>query len=70
MSQMASGPQAPYRPHPADEWRGRPYYPEPSYGGGISPALLLGGLAVVGLGFLAWHYLGPDLVRYLKIREM
>jgi hypothetical protein len=32
--------------------------------------LLLAGLAVVGLGALAWYYLGPDLRRYLKIRNM
>jgi hypothetical protein len=30
----------------------------------------LTGLAVVGLGALAWYYLGPDLRRYLKIRNM
>jgi hypothetical protein len=28
------------------------------------------GAAVVGLGFLAWKYLGPDLRRYLKMRNM
>jgi hypothetical protein len=28
------------------------------------------GLAVVGLGALAWTYLGPDLRRYLKISNM
>jgi len=27
-------------------------------------------LAVVGLGVLAWSYLGPDLKRYMKIRSM
>lgn len=32
--------------------------------------LLLAGLAVVGLGALALYYLGPDLRRYLKIRNM
>ena len=33
-------------------------------------AVLLVGLGAIGLGFLAWHYLGPDLVRYMKIRNM
>jgi len=33
-------------------------------------ALLLTGLVVVGLGAMAWSYLGPDLRRYLKIRNM
>jgi hypothetical protein len=32
--------------------------------------VLLVGLGAIGLGFLAWHYLGPDLVRYMKIRNM
>jgi hypothetical protein len=28
------------------------------------------GLVVVGLGVMAWYYLGPDLRRYLKIEQM
>jgi hypothetical protein len=32
--------------------------------------LLIAGVAVVGLGLLTWHYLGPDLKRYLKIHSM
>jgi hypothetical protein len=70
MSRMASEPRARYSRHPADEWRGPPSYPPPGYGGGVSPVVVLAGLAAVGLGVLAWHYLGPDLVRYMKIREM
>jgi hypothetical protein len=35
-----------------------------------SAKLLLAGVAVVGLGLLTWHYLGPDLKRYLKIHSM
>jgi hypothetical protein len=35
-----------------------------------STALWVTGLAAVGLGALAWYYLGPDLIRYLKIRRM
>ena len=38
-------------------------------GGGIS-GWLIAGLAVAGLGALAWYYLGPDLRRYLRIRNM
>jgi hypothetical protein len=34
------------------------------------PGLLLAGLAAVGLGALAWYYLGPDLRRYIKISRM
>jgi hypothetical protein len=31
---------------------------------------LVAGVAVVGLGVLAWSYLGPDLKRYMKIHSM
>ena len=31
---------------------------------------LIAGVVAVGLGLLAWHYLGPDLRRYLKIHSM
>lgn len=31
---------------------------------------IVAGVAVVGLGVLAWQYLGPDLRRYLKIHSM
>jgi hypothetical protein len=58
-------------PHPYDERRG-------GYGvaerarefGPPRGALLLVGLGAIGLGFLAWHYFGPDFVRYMKIRNM
>ena len=35
-----------------------------------SSGMLLAGLALVGVGALAWYYLGPDLIRYMKIRNM
>jgi hypothetical protein len=38
--------------------------------GGLSPAVLIMGAAIIGLGYLAWTYLGPDLKRYLKIQSM
>jgi hypothetical protein len=38
--------------------------------GGPPVGLLIAGVAVVGLGVLAWMYLGPDLKRYLKIHSM
>jgi hypothetical protein len=28
------------------------------------------GLVAVGLGVLAWYYLGPDLRRYIKMERM
>jgi hypothetical protein len=32
--------------------------------------LPVAGLAVIGIGAIAWYYLGPDLRRYLKLRNM
>jgi hypothetical protein len=37
---------------------------------GDSTGLLIAGVLVIGLGYLAWTYLGPDLKRYLKIQSM
>ena len=38
--------------------------------GGPPLGLVVAGVAVIGLGVLAWTYLGPDLKRYLKIHSM
>jgi hypothetical protein len=60
------GPRSPY-----EEWRGRAQMAGwRRSGGGSGGSLLLTGLVVVGLGRLAWNYLGPDLRRYLKIQNM
>ena len=32
--------------------------------------LLVAGAFAVGLGLLTWHYLGPDVKRYLKMHSM
>jgi hypothetical protein len=57
--------------YPEEERRGRYGVAERERGSGVpAGALLLVGLGAIGLGFLAWHYLGPDLVRYMKIRNM
>jgi hypothetical protein len=40
-----------------------------NYGRG-SPAKVLAGLAVLGIGaWMAWHF-GPDLLRYIKMERM
>ena len=39
-------------------------------GGPSSSGLLLTGAVVVGAVALAWYYLGPDLIRYMKMRSM
>lgn len=68
MSTVTPYPQAPARQQ-WDAWReGHP--PVPREHGGPPWGLVVAGLAVVGLGLLAWNYLGPDLRRYLKIRSM
>ena len=53
-----------------EDWRG---YSAPARRrdfAGTFLGLPLAGLAAVGLGALAWYYLGPDLRRYMKIRNM
>ena len=55
--------------YPEEERRWR-QMAAPRNSGPPAGAVLLVGLGAIGLGFLAWHYLGPDLVRYMKIRNM
>ncbi len=51
-------------------WRRTGLSRRTTHHGGPSPALLITGVVVIGLGFLAWTYLGPDLRRYIKIHNM
>lgn len=37
---------------------------------GPHPGLLVAGTVAVGLGLLAFYYIGPDLKRYIKLRNM
>jgi hypothetical protein len=56
---------------PADNgWGERSAVSEWRRAGGPPVGLLVAGVAIVGLGILAWTYLGPDLKRYLKIHSM
>jgi hypothetical protein len=34
------------------------------------PVLLIGGLVALGLGLLTWYYVGHDVKRYIRIRNM
>ncbi len=53
---------------PGIDWRRpRPKRPESV---DSAAKLLVAGVVVVGLGWLAWSYLGPDVKRYLKIHSM
>ena len=53
-----------------DEWRERVAPAIRSATGGLSPGLVLGGLAALGLAFLAWRHFGPDVRRYIKMESM
>jgi hypothetical protein len=53
-----------------DELRGRTGLARRTDQGGSTTGLLITGALVVGLGYLMWTYLGPDLKRYLKIHSM
>jgi len=37
---------------------------------GPDTRLIVAGVVVLGLGLAAWHFLGPDLRRYLKMHNM
>ncbi len=70
MSRYGSEEESRLSRRSGDEDRGR------SLVGGLedslrsSSGLLLAGLVAAGLGALAWYYLGPDIRRYMKIRDM
>ncbi|HZY84089.1 MAG TPA: hypothetical protein VFE78_04620 [Gemmataceae bacterium] len=70
MSRMTPEHQAGSVRPQGEDWEGRYYPAERRGGGGLPSGLLLGGLLTVGLGALAWYYLGPDLRRYMKIKSM
>jgi hypothetical protein len=56
-------------PERIEDW-GRRAVGRPRARPGPSTELLVAGAVVVGLGYLAWSYLGRDLMRYLKIHGM
>jgi hypothetical protein len=71
MSRLTTEHQASLSRVPGEEWRERPRYLERRYSERVPSGWLLGGLIAAGvLGGLALYYLGPDLVRYMKIRRM
>ncbi len=53
-----------------DGWRERTGLAEWERAGGPPLRWLVTGAVVLGLGVLAWSYLGPDLRRYVKIHRM
>ncbi len=70
MSRLTPEQQASLSRPRGEDWRGRSAPPARLEDWLPSSSVLLTGLVVVGLGALAWYYLGPDLRRYLKIRSM
>jgi hypothetical protein len=60
-----------FRPAMRSEQRHEFRHPKGGNGrGGDNTTLLLAGLAVVGLGALAWFYLGDDVRRYIRMETM
>ena len=55
-------------PAPPDDWRHS--LARRSAQRGPSTTLLIAGAVVIGAGLLTWHYLGPDVRRYLKVQSM
>jgi hypothetical protein len=37
---------------------------------GVPNGMLVAGLVAVGIGLLAIYYVGPDVKRYMKLRDM
>jgi hypothetical protein len=56
-------------PEQIEDW-GRRALGKPRARQGPSTNLLVASVVIIGLGYLAWSYLGPDLRRYLKIHNM
>jgi hypothetical protein len=58
-------------PRPSgDAWRGRLALRRRDHDGGSAVPWLIAGAVVLGVGYLAWTYVGPDVRRYAKIHAM
>jgi glutamine synthetase adenylyltransferase len=51
----------------AEDWVSARFHRQPERK--VSKAKIAG-LAILGMGLLAGYYLGPDLMRYIRIRRM
>ncbi len=70
MFRMTSERRGPLAHLAGDGWRERSAYERLARPEAPSVGWVVAGVVVVGLGILAWSYLGPDLKRYLKIHSM
>ena len=67
---LESGQQSSWVPATVGDWSGRSIPERRRSSGGPSTGLMITGVVVIGLGLIAWSYLGPDLKRYMKIHSM
>ncbi len=70
MLRLTSERRGPLSRLTAHGWGERTGLTESERDSGSAVKWLVAGVVVVGLGYLAWTYVGPDLRRYLKIRSM
>jgi hypothetical protein len=52
------------------DWGGRSHLARRDEYIGPDTRVIVAGVVMLGLGLAAWHFLGPDVRRYLKIRSM
>ena len=70
MSRLPAETQGYFAPSTTEQGRGPRLPAAPRASGGISTGWLIAGAVVLGLSALAWYSFGPDVRRYLKIRNM
>jgi hypothetical protein len=52
------------------DWSGRSHLARREQYLGLDPRVIVAGVVMLGLGLATWHFIGPDVRRYLKIRSM
>lgn len=70
MSRMMSERRGSWLPEVGGAWGKQRGLAERTERKGPPTGLLIAGVVVVGLGLLAWSYVGADLRRYIKINSM
>jgi hypothetical protein len=70
MSRLTSGNHGALSRLTGGEWAGRHSLSRREEPFGASRGLVVAGVVAVGIGLLAWYYIGPDVKRYMKLRNM